>query len=92
MVLCQGGIEMSGEKIFKPFVVDVPINMIQEARLLYHVFNRLFLRDAIMTEAYTKCIFESDMYLEKKEVSSHFPGEEISNKIKDIIKEQGFFL
>ena len=68
------------KKEFKPFVVKIEVETIQEARLLFHTFNRRQLSNAIFSGNY------GDAY--DKDIASNF---EVDYKIiwSEILK-QGF--
>ena len=70
------------KKEFKPFTVKFEVETIQEARLLYHVFNRRCLADVIFSGDYDKnCKYSGDIY------SDFDIG---YDAIEEEIKKQGF--
>lgn len=70
-------------KEFKPFEITLTVESVKEARLLFHVFNRVNLKDAILTKFYC----DTDEY--DLDIENQFSGE-IYDKIEKEIKRQGF--
>ncbi len=68
-------------KTFKPVGLKLTVESIQELRLLFHVFNRGSLKNAIMTSSYSND-YSSDC--------ADFFGWSLSGQIKKEIKDQGF--
>ena len=48
----KGKIKQIEEKNFEPFVLELTIESAEEARLLWHVFNRVYICDVIFSEHY----------------------------------------
>jgi len=70
------------EKKFKPFVIKITVEDIEEARLMFHIYNRLNLRDAIFTEGY-------ETMEAKERTASSITGIHFT-KIRNEIERQGF--
>ena len=71
------------KKEFKPFTVKIEVETIQEARLLYHVFNRRGIGGLIFDGFYGRDYC--------KDIDSDFDDPQRTySAIKDEIKNQGF--
>lgn len=71
------------EREFKPFTVKIEVETIQEARLLYHVFNRRNIRDIILSDGYGGDYNKNIDYDFDCQQGSHA-------RISEEIKRQGF--
>jgi hypothetical protein len=72
-------------KQFKPVKVVLGIDKIEDLRLLFHVFNRIDLFEAMVDHEYTAKSYNSN-------ISKHFTDYDLRDIIKDEIKRQGFDL
>ena len=71
------------QKTFIPFVVEIKVETIEEARLMYHLFNRGHLNKAIMNKDYAG--YENY----NQQVSTELGGNGYT-QISEEIKKQGF--
>lgn len=80
-------IKSEKEKKFNPFKIEIEVESLDEARLLYHVFNHANLSKKINDFWYSDMGNSLDGY---GHVSGTLENTQLCNSISSEIKEQGF--